>query len=238
MTTERSVAIKANVESVERRIVAACQRVGRDRGDVTVVAVSKRFPIEDIARAYDAGVRDFGENRVQELLEKMTEWERSFPDRPVTWHMVGHLQRNKVGAVVGRVPIFHGLDSMRLADAINRVALSGGITYPCLLQVNVSGEESKFGFSGHEVDAALEGLRSYEGISIKGLMTLARPADDPEDVRADLAKLRSLFERSQAVYDHSLAVLSMGMSGDFEVAIEEGSTHVRLGTSIFGDRPA
>ncbi|NNE35586.1 MAG: YggS family pyridoxal phosphate-dependent enzyme, partial [Rhodothermales bacterium] len=198
---------------------------------------SKRFPIEDIARAYDCGIRHFGENRVQELLEKMAQWETSFPDQPVTWHMVGHLQRNKAGAVVDRGPMFHGLDSLRLAEAVNRAALNKGIVFPCLVQVNVSGEESKFGFDENDVDAALAELKALEALSVRGMMTLARPVLDPEEVRPELAKLRSLFVRNQTLFDNQLSVLSMGMSGDFEVAIEEGSTHIRLGTVIFGDRP-
>ena len=201
------------------------------------MAVSKRFPVDDIARAYDAGVRHFGENRVQELVEKMDLWDRDFSDRAVTWHMVGHLQRNKVKSIVGRVPLFHGLDSMRLAEAISRVACEMGTVCSCLVQVNVSEEESKFGFGAGEVAERLDEMGSLEGVAIRGMMTLARPVEDPEDARTELAKLRDVFVRCQQESHHPLTVLSMGMTGDFEVAIEEGSTHVRLGTVLFGERP-
>ena len=234
--SNRAAEIKTNVDRVESRIVAACERAGRSRSDVTLVAVSKRFPVEDIARAYDAGIRDFGENRVQELIEKMDTWDRSYPDRPVTWHMVGHLQRNKVKSIVGRVPLFHGLDSMRLAGAIDRVATDLGRPYPCLVQVNVSEEETKFGFEADEVLDRLAEMESFRGLQIRGIMTLARPVEDPELVRPEMARLRQILEVGRASTSHPLNVLSMGMTGDFEFAIEEGSTHVRLGTVLFGQR--
>jgi pyridoxal phosphate enzyme (YggS family) len=233
---DRSEVIRANVARVEERIAGACARAGRDRSEITLVAVSKRFPVEDIARAYDAGVRHFGENRVQELVEKMNLWDGRYPDRPITWHMVGHLQRNKVKSIVGRVPLFHGLDSLRLAEAISRIAIELGTTWDCLVQVNVSEEETKFGFDAEEVIDRLTEMGSLGGVSVRGLMTLAHPVEDPEEVRPELAKLRRLLERSQSETRHPLTVLSMGMTGDFEVAIEEGSTHVRLGTVLFGER--
>lgn len=235
--SNRALEIRANVDRVEQRIAAACERAGRTRSGVTLVAVSKRFPVDDIAFAYDAGIRDFGENRVQELVEKMELWDRDFPDRPVTWHMVGHLQRNKVKSVVGRVPLFHGLDSMRLAEAIHRVASDLGEPCPCLVQVNVSGEESKFGFDAADVVDRLSQMESLDGLKIRGLMTLARPVSNPELVRSEMAKLREILVQGRSATRHRLDILSMGMTGDFEVAIEEGSTHVRLGTVLFGERP-
>ncbi len=233
----RSSEIRLSVERVRARIAIACERAGRDPEEITVVAVSKRFPLDDIAHAYDAGIRDFGENRVQELAEKVDAWEGQYPGREVRWHMVGHLQRNKAKLVVQRSTFFHGLDSLRLADALDRATSDSGLVLPCLVQVNVSQEASKFGFGIDEAESAVRQLQSYGGLSVRGLMTLAHPADDPEDVRPEFARLRSLFERSQAYAERPLTVLSMGMSGDFEVAIEEGATHLRLGTIIFGDRP-
>ncbi len=233
---DRSLEIRTNVDRVEEQITAACERAGRSRSDVTLVAVSKRFPIDDIARAHDAGIRDFGENRVQELTEKMELWDRRYPDRPITWHMVGHLQRNKVKSLVGRVSLFHALDSVRLARAINRAAREQGRTCACLVQVNVSGEDTKFGFDSREVVDRLVEMKAMQGLEILGLMTLARPVDHAEDVRSEMVHLREILERARATTGHPLALLSMGMTGDFQVAIEEGSTHVRLGTVLFGDR--
>ncbi len=233
---DRSHEIRRNIEVLFDRVRQACERVGRDPGEVTVIAVSKRFTIDDIRFAYESGIRDFGENRVQELVEKADRWADRYPDSEINWHMVGHLQRNKVKDLLGRCSLFHGLDSLRLAEALEQRASSDAQIVRCLVQVNVSGESSKFGWDPEVVEDAVHELRKHGQLRTVGLMTLARPASDPEEVRPEFAKLRRLFERIQKGLGPDFEVLSMGMSGDFEVAIEEGATHVRVGTAIFGER--
>lgn len=233
---DRADEIRQNVEAISDCVDTACRRAGRDRREVTVVAVSKKFSIGDIALANDAGVRDFGENRVQELVEKVDAWGNQYPGRELTWHMVGHLQRNKVRDVIGRAALFHGLDSVRLAVALSARAEEASRQVDCLVQVNVSEESTKFGLAPDDVEATLEEAGGLTSIRIRGFMTLARPTDDPEEVRPEFAKLRGLFERYQRYFGRPMDVLSMGMSGDFEVAIEEGATHIRVGTAIFGKR--
>ncbi|MDX1429807.1 MAG: YggS family pyridoxal phosphate-dependent enzyme [Rhodothermales bacterium] len=234
--TNRSTDIRRNVEVLFERVRLACERAGRDSREVTVVAVSKNFSLGDIRFAFEAGVRHFGENRVQELVQKVDLWSDRYPNGVPVWHMVGHLQRNKAKEIIGRCGLFHALDSERLAEALSARAESKETVVPCLVQVNVSGEDSKFGFSPDEAVQAASALAQYGGMKVRGLMTLAHPSTDPEAVRPEFAKLRDLFERIRSVLGAQFHVLSMGMSGDFEVAIEEGATHIRVGTAIFGER--
>lgn len=233
---DRAQEIRRNIEVLFDRVGRAAERGGRQPEDVTVVAVSKRFSIADIRFAYESGIRSFGENRVQELVEKVVQWASLYPDSDVNWHMVGHLQRNKVKDLLGHCSIFHGLDSLRLAEALDQRAGRESHIVECLVQVNVSGEDSKFGWDPAAVESAVGEILRYDHLRIAGLMTLARPVDDPEEVRPEFAKLRRLYERIQSSLSVNFEVLSMGMSGDFEVAIEEGATHVRVGTAIFGER--
>ena len=233
----RNREVRRNVEVIFERIRNACERVRRDPEGVTVVAVSKRFSLEDVRLGYQSGIRHFGENRVQELVEKVDGWRAAYPDDEVDWHMVGHLQRNKARDVIGRCTLFHGLDSHRLAETLDARAGQANVTIPCLVQVNVSREASKFGFEPEEVEEAVRDLLKYENLEVRGLMTLARPVDDPEEVRPEFAKLASLLKRIQQGCRGDFDILSMGMSGDFEVAVEEGATHVRVGTAVFGARP-
>ncbi len=237
MPNSRSNLIRDNVHRVLSRVSAACVKAGRSPSEVTLVAVSKRFAADDIGHAYDAGVRHFGENRIQELVEKVAAWQRVRPGAHITWHMVGHLQRNKARDAVAFADIVHGVDSLRLAEALERRAVEAGRRVDCLVQVNVSGEKSKFGLAPESVGAALDALKSFQNLRIRGLMTLARPVDDPEEIRPEFATLREIYEHIRRVGVHPFTILSMGMSGDFEVAIEEGSTHIRVGTAIFGERP-
>ncbi len=220
-----NLSIKTNIEAVKERIARACQRAGRSPDEVTIIAVTKTVEPSAIADALTLGLRHFGENRVQEAEEKIGQLSGLKP-RP-TWHMVGHLQSNKVRIAVEIFDIIHSVDSVRLAEAISRIAQK---TLPVLLQVNVSGETSKSGFSMAEVKPALEAISRLPEIEIKGLMTMAPIVTDAEQVRPVFQKLRSL--RDSLRLEH----LSMGMTDDFEVAIEEGATLVRIGRAIFGER--
>jgi PLP dependent protein len=237
MTETQTHYIQENVDRIRERIAAACSRSGRSQDDVTLVAVSKTFPIEAVEAAREAGITHFAENRVQDFIAKTDSIPGRVEGGDVAWHMVGHLQRNKAKDVVARADFFDALDSIRLATEIDKRAEAAGRVMPCLVQVNVSGEESKFGFEPEEFESVLDQLEEMESIKVLGLMTLAAPADDPEEVRPQFALLRTLLEKGKARPSFaSMNALSMGMSGDFEVAIEEGATHVRIGSAVFGER--
>lgn len=204
-----------------------------DPKDVTLIAVSKTKPLEMLLEAYDAGARDFGENKVQEILEK-------YPEMPedARFHMIGHLQRNKVRQVIDKVSLIHSVDSLRLARQIEEESAKAGRITPILLEVNVAREESKFGFFMEEVERAAEEIAAFSHIVVKGFMTIAPFVENPEENRKvfqDLYQL-SVDITNKNIDNMSMGVLSMGMSGDYEVAIEEGATMVRVGTSIFGHR--
>ncbi len=226
--------IAVNLERVRARMAAAAERVGRAPEQVTLVAVTKTRTPQEIAAAYRAGVRHFGENRVEEAEAKVPDL-----DLPgVKWHMVGHLQRRKARRAVHLFDIIHSLDSVRLARRLDRLAAEAGKTLPVLIEVNVSGEESKYGFSPAELDEAVAQIVVLPHLYVEGLMTVAFIAADPEEVRPVFAGLRRLRDRlrerfPQGGWEH----LSMGMTDDFEVAIEEGATMVRIGRAIFGPRP-
>jgi PLP dependent protein len=225
---------------VRERIAGACRRAGRSPDSVTLVGVTKTFPFAAVHAAIDAGLLHFGENKVQELVAKATEIPGAFNGGAISWHMIGHLQRNKARDVAALADVFEALDSLRLARELDRRAEAEGRIIPCYVQVNVSGEESKFGIEPEALPAFLDGLEPFEHLAIRGLMTLAAPVDDPEKVRPQFRLLRSLRDgRPQGSNPRiRLEDLSMGMSDDFEVAIEEGATHVRIGSAIFGPREA
>ena len=225
--------IAENIRSVEQRIQAACARAGRRRDEVTLICVTKTMPVTDLQEAYDEGQRNFGENRVQEIIEKYP----LLPD-DIRWHMIGHLQRNKVKYLMDRVVMIHSVDSASLARTISKEAVKAGRTMDILLEVNAAGEESKFGLSYEEVLPLVREIAPLPGLHICGLMTVAPYTDDPETNREFFKKLRDLsvdIDR-QSIDNVSMHTLSMGMTGDFEVAIEEGATHIRVGTAIFGKR--
>ena len=226
MVNEKYLEVKANIEK-------SCARVGRKPEEVTLIAVSKTKPIELLREAYEAGARDFGENKVQEILEKGPQ----MPD-DARFHMIGHLQRNKVRQVIGKAVLIHSVDSLRLARQIEEDAAKMGILVPVLLEVNVAREESKFGFFTEEVEAAVREIASLSHISVKGLMTIAPFVENPEENRKVFQELYQLYVdiKSKNIDNVTMGVLSMGMSGDYEVAVEEGATMVRVGTSIFGAR--
>jgi len=226
------VGIADNLRSVRERVASACQRAGRSPDEVTIVAVSKTFPPALVVEACRAGLTDAGENRVQEAATKIPAVE-ALGSRP-RWHLVGHLQTNKVKTALGLFDIIHSVDSLHLAESISRQASSLPIRQagplPVLLEVNVAGEASKFGLRTEETGAALEQIARLPGLAVQGLMTVAPLVDDPEEVRPVFRKLRRLRDAL------GLRDLSMGMTDDFEVAIEEGATIVRIGRAIFGPR--
>lgn len=225
--------IRENIESVEERISGACRRAGRDRSEVNLICVTKTKPEEMLREAYEAGQRDFGENKVQEIVRKKP----ALPD-DIRWHMIGHLQRNKVKQLIGQTVMIHSVDSFRLAEAISAEAVKAGIVIPVLIEVNMADEETKFGVSPREALQLITDASELKGIKIEGLMTIAPYTEDPESNRPYFAGLRELaVDIGQKCIDNvSMGVLSMGMTGDFEVAIEEGATHIRVGTGIFGER--
>ena len=222
-----------NYRAIEEKVEKACLRAGRKREDVTLIAVSKTKPVSMIHELLPLGVRDFAENKVQELTEK----EELLP-KDIRWHMIGHLQRNKVKYVVGKACMIHSVDSLRLAEEISKEALKKQISVPILVEVNVAGEESKFGVSVQEAPFLVEQICRLPGIEVKGLMTIAPYVEDPEENRIVFRNLRKLsVDIGGKNFDNvTMDILSMGMTGDYEVAIEEGATHVRVGTGIFGER--
>ena len=225
--------VAENLKAVESRISAACQRAGREREDVTLIAVSKTKPETMIEEAYDVGQRDFGENKVQELIRK-----RELLPEDIRWHLIGHLQTNKVRAVVDKTCLIHSVDSLHLAEAISKEAVKKGCTASILVEVNVAGENTKFGVAPEETIHLVEDIAALPNLKVEGLMTIAPFVDDPEDNRPIFSNLKKLSVDIAAknVNNVCMRVLSMGMTNDYEVAIEEGSTMVRVGTGIFGER--
>ncbi|GAB5521517.1 MAG: YggS family pyridoxal phosphate-dependent enzyme [Rhodothermales bacterium] len=222
---------------IQSRIADACARAHREAEEVTLVAVSKTFPLERIEAAREAGLAHFGENKVQELTAKSDALPGTYQGGAVQWHMIGHLQRNKAKEIVACTDLFHGLDSPRLANELNKRAEQIDRVMPCLVQVNVSGEASKFGVAPDMLTPLLDAIAALPHLRIDGLMTLAAPSPDPERVRSQFALLRQLAEQHRRHASNiDLQHLSMGMSGDFEVAIEEGATLVRIGSALFGAR--
>ncbi|NLK87184.1 MAG: YggS family pyridoxal phosphate-dependent enzyme [Clostridiaceae bacterium] len=231
--TESADLIKSNLEAVVHRVNAAAARAGRDPSDIKLIGVTKTIDTARIKAAYDCGISDFGENRVQELCKKA-----DILDINCNWHLIGHLQTNKVKYIIDRVSLIHSLDSHDLAVEINRRAESAGRIADVLVQVNVAGEDSKFGIRPEETLGFIKDVSRMGNIRVKGLMTIAPLAVDPEDVRwvfAGLGKLRIDISREN-IDNVDMTCLSMGMSNDFEVAIEEGSNMVRIGTALFGKR--
>ena len=225
--------IQRNLHRIQREIGQACQRAGRAEGEVTLIAVSKTKPIELLREAYDGGTREFGENRVQELLSKI-------PLMPsdVRWHLIGHLQTNKVRQVIGKTCLIHSVDSLKLAGEIEKESKRQDVVTDILLEVNVAREESKFGFLLEEVEEALKTIGGFPHVRVRGIMTVAPFVEDAEKNRAVFRKLYDFYVdmKTKNIDNGSMTILSMGMTGDFGVAVEEGATMVRVGTGIFGAR--
>lgn len=225
--------LKNNLAIVEENIKKACEKAGRDRDEVTLIAVSKTKPVEMLNEIYQENVRDFGENKVQELCSKMEQLPSD-----IRWHMIGHLQRNKVKYIVGKVSLIHSVDTYRLAEEINIQAKKQNIVVPILVEVNIANEESKFGISAEDAMLLVEEIATLENIRIEGLMTIAPYVVDAEENRLYFRKIKQLSVdiANKNIDNVSMKILSMGMTGDYMVAIEEGATMVRVGTGIFGER--
>jgi PLP dependent protein len=220
------------IEDVRARVHAAESRAGRAPGTVTLIAAVKTVAAETVARAVALGLRDLGENRVQEAEAAIAAVGRA----AARWHMIGHLQRNKAGRAVELFDRVHGLDDLELASALSRRAVAAGRVLPVLIEVNVSGEASKFGVAPAGLPALLDAVVALPGLALDGFMTVGAPVERPDEARPGFARLRALRDAAEARLGRALPELSMGMSGDFEVAIEEGSTMVRVGTTLFGPR--
>lgn len=225
--------IEENLYSVEERIRTACNRVGRARDEVTLIAVSKTKPIEMLMEAFNAGIREFGENKVQELTGKY-----DVLPKDIHWHLIGHLQTNKVKYIIDKTALIHSVDSYRLAEQINKEAEKKNIVSNILIEVNIANEDSKYGVRKDEVLPLIIEISKLKNIRIRGLMTVAPFTEDAEDNRVHFRNLRQLNVdiKSKNIDNISMDVLSMGMTGDYEVAIEEGATMIRVGTGIFGVR--
>ncbi|WP_026651932.1 YggS family pyridoxal phosphate-dependent enzyme [Butyrivibrio proteoclasticus] len=225
--------IRENLEIVEKNIVAACEKAGRDRSSVTLIAVSKTKPVSDIRQAMDCGITVFGENKVQEIKDKTEEIKE-----PLNWHMIGHLQANKVKYLPGRVCMIHSVDNKKLADEVEKQCAKADIVMDVLIEVNMADEETKFGLSKDEVIPFVKEIADNKHMRIRGLMTIAPYTEDPESNRVYFKGLRELKDEINAldIPNVKMDQLSMGMTGDYQVAIEEGATFVRVGTGIFGER--
>lgn len=230
-------AIADRLTSVRDRIEAACERAGRSDSP-TIVAVSKTFPLSAVDAGRAVGLTHFGENRARQLRDKARDRPGAFRGGDVTWHMVGHLQTNKAKFVARHADWFDALDSPRLAEELDKRAAKNDRVLPCLVQVNITGQEQKYGLDPDDVHDYLDHCAEYEHLSIRGLMAMASFVDDPEDVRGEFKAVRRLFDEYDGTNNPRVEMeeLSLGMSNDFEVAVEEGSTMVRLGSAIFGPR--
>ena len=216
--------LKDQLQEVEKRIQAACDRAGRKREEVTLIAVSKTKPVETLQEAYDLGVRIFGENKVQELTAKY----EALP-KDIHWHMIGHLQTNKVKYIIDKAELIHSVDSLKLAETIEKEAAKHDLIADILVEVNVAEEESKFGMKMEEVIPFVEKVSAFPHVRVRGLMTIAPFVEDPEENRSIFADLHKLYiDIKKKNHDNdTVSVLSMGMTNDYEVAIEEGATMVR-----------
>ena len=225
--------IKDNIADVNNRIDKACERAGRERSEVTLIAVSKTKPVDMLKQAYDTGVRDFGENKVQEIMDK---YDKLPSD--IRWHMIGHLQTNKVKYIADKIYMIHSVDSYKLAAEISKYAVKAGRVIPILIEVNVADEESKFGVTFDNAQDLIRQIAPLPGVKVTGLMAIAPYVVNPSENREYFARLKQLSVdiTSKNIDNIAMSVLSMGMTGDYEVAIEEGSTYVRVGTGIFGER--
>lgn len=225
--------LKDNLAIIEKNIQDACEKAGRKREEVTLIAVSKTKPIEMLQEIYAENIREFGENKVQELCSKIEQMPSD-----IHWHMIGHLQRNKVKNLIGKTALIHSVDTYRLAEEINIQAKKKNITVPILVEVNIANEESKFGTTVEDAILLVEEISHLDNIKIKGLMTIAPNVENAEENRPYFQKIKQLSVdiTNKNIDNVSMEILSMGMTGDYTVAIEEGSTMVRVGTGIFGER--
>ncbi len=225
--------IQENLAEVEARIADACKRAGRSRDEVTLIAVSKTKPLEDLREAYAYGCRNFGENKVQELCDKIEQMPSD-----IRWHMIGHLQRNKVKYLIGKTACIHSVDSVRLAEQIETESAKKNVITDILVEVNVAQEESKFGIPLEQAESYVREFAGFPHIRVCGLMTIAPYTVNPEENRQFFSDLRKVYVdiKGKNIDNVNMSILSMGMTNDYEIAIEEGATMVRVGTGIFGER--
>lgn len=225
--------IQQNIIDIEQRITAAAQKSGRKREDILLLAVSKTIDVPRIKQAVDCGLKELGENRVQEILEKYDAM-----GEDVYWHLIGHLQTNKVKYIIDKVKMIHSVESIKLAEEIDKRAKQSNVIMDILVEVNIADEQSKFGVTPKETLSFIKNIAFLDNIRIKGLMTVAPFVDNPEENRDCFRRMRQLLVdiNAEKIDNVNMNVLSMGMSNDFEVAIEEGATIVRVGTNIFGKR--
>nr|WP_307989466.1 YggS family pyridoxal phosphate-dependent enzyme [uncultured Niameybacter sp.] len=225
--------MKLALEEIQKKIEKSALKSGRKSEDITLIAVSKTYPIKDIEKAYDLGCTDFGENKVQELMGKINE--ATFEAK---WHLIGHLQRNKVKYIIGQVALIHSVDSLRLAQEIQKESVKRDVITDILLEVNVAKEASKHGIYEEDVLELVHEISKLSHVRLKGLMTVAPFTENPEENRPIFRRLYNLSVdiQKQNIDNISTSILSMGMSNDYEIAIEEGATHVRIGTALFGAR--
>lgn len=233
MIDRSEIMILENIKKVEENIQKACEKVGRNPDEVTLIAVSKTKPYEAIEEALLSGILDYGENKVQELCDKY-----EILPKNIKWHMIGHLQRNKVKYLVGKTTLIHSVDSYRLAEQIEKEFAKKDLIADILVEVNMANEESKFGINCQETEQLISDISKLKHIKIQGLMTIAPFTENPESNREYFRNMKKLsVDISNKNIDNvSMNILSMGMTGDYQVAIEEGATMVRVGTGIFGER--
>lgn len=238
--------METRIIDIKKKIERACQRVNRDPSEVTLIAVSKTKPIQMVEEAYDLGLRDFGENKVQDLSKKHDELKDKYGDN-LKWHMIGHLQRNKVRQVIDKAVLIHSVDSLRLGEMIEQEATKKDLICDILIEVNIADEDTKYGVKEDEFHELFNELIKLPHLRVRGLMTIAPYVTDSEKNRKHFSKLRQLFIdiksknvdndfRDTYFNTESFNILSMGMTGDYEVAVEEGATMIRIGTGIFGER--
>lgn len=225
--------LKENIDNVRANIKKACERANRNVDEVTLIAVSKTKPLSDIEELITYGETEFGENKVQELVDKY-----EHVSKPVDWHLIGHLQTNKVKYIVDKVCLIHSVDSVHLAKEIEKEAAKHNVIVNILIQVNIAHEDTKFGIDATEIYNMIDEIKNYEHVRVKGLMTIAPFVDNPEENRVHFRNLHQLLLdiKSKNIDNIDMSILSMGMTNDYEVAIEEGATMVRVGTGIFGER--
>ena len=225
--------VSENIDSVLKNIETAAGKAGRNKDDITLIAVTKTKPFEMLMEAYDRGIRDFGENKVQDLVDK---YEKAPADS--RFHMIGHLQTNKVKYLIGKAFLIHGVDSYKLAEVINKESVKHGVVTNILVEVNVAGEESKFGLKPSDTLKTVKEIATLPNVRVKGLMTITPYVDDPEENRQYFVDLRDLLIdiNNENIDNVHMDILSMGMTNDYMIACEEGATYVRVGTGIFGER--
>ncbi len=225
--------LKDNLQQVQENIRKACERAGRDYKDITLIAVSKTKPLSDIEELITYDMMEYGENKVQELVDKYEN-----VSTPVNWHLIGHLQTNKVKYIVDKACLIHSVDSYKLAAEIDKEAAKKGVVANILIQVNIANEDTKFGIKEEEALDLIYQIKDLKHVKVKGLMTIAPFVENPEENRVHFGNLHQLLLdiKSKNIDNIDMSILSMGMTNDYEVAIEEGATMVRVGTGIFGER--